>query len=94
MQLRSFTKFDWYGFAGAEGDNPLISDGNRATTIVDDNGIQVIGCMRGDEPEPDMLAGCWNLSCTRLVAEAIAEKLDDSRLTPAYLKKFGFERID
>lgn len=94
MKLSPFTKADWDGFAGAEGDHPLIGyfDNPSAVVLLDDRSIQVI-LYEEDHPEvPEII---WDYPHkSRILAERIVAGMDASELTDDNLRALGFERLN
>lgn len=94
MQLKPFTKTDWYGLAGAErfenGDEPLVAyfDAPSAVVIHDMRGIQVI--LYNLEGEYDDI---YDLRGRRRACAAILASMTEADLTPEALTELGFERI-
>lgn len=92
MELSPFTRHDWQGFAGAEGDNPLIGyfDTPSAVVILDDLGIQIILYQERDE-EWEHVYNYTNK--TRKMSERIVAGMTKADLNPESLAELGFERI-
>jgi hypothetical protein len=62
MNLKEFTKIDWYGFAGAEnfpeGSAPLIGEENNYFVVADANGIELH--LNPDNEDEESI---WYLHC-------------------------------
>lgn len=94
MQLKSFTKYDWYGLAGAErfsnGDEPEVAYFDIPSAIVthDERGIQVI--LFDSEGGYDNI---YDLPCTRRLGNTLLAGMTEADLTPEALAELGFQRL-
>ena len=86
MELRNFEKTDWYGYAGAEGENPKIGE----IQINDTDGYIVVVDEGGIEVDKVMMAGIgnktWHLPTTNqpegeLIAGAFTAQNIEATLT-------------
>lgn len=86
MELKEFTKTDWYGLAGAErgpnGELPLVAYNAGNFVVVDRNGIYV------QFNDGDVY---YNLATTFAAGKLLAERLPEE-LTHEYLTTLGFQR--
>lgn len=91
MQLREFTKTDWYGLAGAErgpnGELPLVAYNEGNCVVVDRNGIYVQ--LHDGNRENDTH---YQYATNFMMAKQIAQSLP-TVLTHEQLIGLGFEKI-
>lgn len=107
MELKPFTKEDWYGYAGCEerpGEPPLLghidyiegtwgADGRRgADVVVDITGVSVICFADGPDDEHGDLI--WQLDAPYNLGRTIAMLLPESSVGITRLEALGFKRIN
>jgi len=89
IELRPFTKHDWYGFAGAEcpakGIEPFIFYGTEVVVLVDKMGIGFYGT---EESVDDAAYHC-DMEFNK--AFKVASEMKTTGLTHEYMESLGFE---
>lgn len=105
ITFRPFTKEDWYGFCGAEGNARMaVTDGpwlDNWEVVLDDNGC---GAYLYEEaapghPDSDVLTLSWHLECSDLTEAAWAHLLGQvefgkGRAAGAQLEALGFQQVE